>query len=117
MVNSRDKGKRGELEFSHFLKGYGYEARRGQQFSGGTDSPDVVCASLPIHWEVKLVEALNVDKALEQAVRDCGKNIPVVAHRRSRKAWKVTLRAEDFMKILGEYVKSNSPQASTKDVK
>jgi hypothetical protein len=46
-MNSRNKGKRGELEAAHMLTHEGFPARRGQQFSGGTDSPDVVCESLP----------------------------------------------------------------------
>ena len=54
---SREKGKRGEREASNFFKPYGYETRRGVQYHGGPDSPDVV--GLPdMHIEVKRVEAL-----------------------------------------------------------
>jgi hypothetical protein len=38
-MNSRNKGKRGELEAAKFLASEGFPARRGQQFSGGADSP------------------------------------------------------------------------------
>ena len=41
-VNSRAKGKRAELELSHVLQEYGYNARRGQQFSGANGDADVV---------------------------------------------------------------------------
>jgi Holliday junction resolvase len=70
-VNSRNKGKRGERQWRDELRSHGYQARRGQQFSGSPDSPDVVCDGLPwIHFEVKAVERLNIEQAMEQARRD-----------------------------------------------
>jgi hypothetical protein len=75
-VNSRQKGKRGELAFVKVLKGMGYNARRGQQFKGGADSPDIVCPDLPgIHFEVKFGDVVvfgnaAMDKALEQAATE-----------------------------------------------
>lgn len=117
-MNSRAKGKRGELEFSHWLTDQGFPARRGQQRAGGPDSPDVVCPDLPIHWEVKRVQAFQLYPSLEQAENDArGKtpdrstdrglgvggacsNIPVVAHRRNRKAWVCVLYARDFLELL-----------------
>ena len=88
-MNSREKGKRGEREWRDELRANGYAARRGQQFSGSPDSPDVVCEELDwIHFEVKAVERLNIEDAMEQARRDCGlriadcgiQKVPVVAH-------------------------------------
>lgn len=99
-VNSRDKGKRGELEFAKFLRDHGYEgARRGQQFSGANGDADVV--GLPgYHVEVKRVEALNIDKALDQAIDDAREDeIPVVFHRKNKTEWKATLLADDFLKF------------------
>lgn len=101
MVNSRQKGARGEREWRDQLRDQGYEARRGQQFSGSPDSPDVVCESLPIHWEVKRVQALNVENAMRQAEGDCGEDkLPAVAHRKNGQKWCVTMRAEDFFALL-----------------
>ena len=102
-MNSRDKGKRGELDLVHALKGYGIMARRGQQFSGINGDADVI--GLPgIHIECKRVEkGLNLEKALEQSNRDAREGeIPVVMHRRNREQWKVTMSLDDFMKIMGE---------------
>ena len=100
-MNSRTKGKRGELEFAHLLQDAGFPARRGQQFSGGEESPDVVCPSLPdIHWEVKRTQAGNPYNWLAQAKRDAGKKSPVVAHRRNGQEWIVILPAKDFFNIL-----------------
>lgn len=101
---SRDKGKRGELEVAHLLTEAGFKARRGQQFKGGGDSPDVVCEALPgYHIEVKRVEAFALYPALEQAMADGHeKDKPLVFHRRNGKPWVVVLRAEDFLELVKE---------------
>ena len=101
-INSRAKGCRGEREWRDMLRAEGYEARRGQQFAGGTDSPDVICRDLPgLHFEVKLVQNLNVDRVMnEQAEPDAGDKIPFIAHRKNHSKWLVTLKAEDFFLIL-----------------
>ena len=98
-MNSRNKGKRGELEVAHLLKEYGYDARRGQQYAGANGDPDVV--GLPgIHIEVKRVEKLNIDEALEQAIRDKRENeIPVVMHRKNKTPWKITMLFDDWMEL------------------
>jgi Holliday junction resolvase len=103
MTNSRSKGARGEREGRDQLRDAGFEARRGQQHAGGPDSPDVVCPDLPgIHFEVKRVENLNLHKAMGQAIRDAADCIPVVAHRRNRGDWMVTMRAQDWFSLLRE---------------
>jgi Holliday junction resolvase len=100
-VNSREKGKRGERQWRDELRANGYAARRGQQFSGSPDSPDVVCDSLPwIHFEVKAVERLNIEDAMAQARRDSGGKVALVAHRRSFRPWLVTMTAEVFFQFL-----------------
>lgn len=97
-MNSRDKGKRGELEVAHLLQQHGFDARRGQQFSGANGDADVV--GLPgIHIEVKRVEKLNIDEAMEQSIRDSRHGeIPVVIHRKNGKPWKVTMLFDDWIK-------------------
>lgn len=103
-MNSRNKGKRGELELVHFLKDRGIEARRGQQYAGGTDSPDVI-ASKPlqdVHLEVKRREAGNPYHWLAQATNDAGEGkVPVVAHKRNGKEWIVILDLDHFLQIMG----------------
>ncbi len=102
MINSKNKGKRGELEVAALLRGFGYEARRGQQFSGGGDSPDVVHSVKGFHIEVKYTEAFNAYKAMEQAENDCKKkDTPIVFYRKKRKRWMVLIDAEKFMKLIG----------------
>lgn len=80
MTNSRQKGKRGELAAAHYLRSLGFiSARRGVQYSGSPDSPDVVCDELPgVHIEVKYgVRGLDLGtemlaNACQQARTDCG---------------------------------------------
>ena len=103
-MNSRRKGKVGEREFASLLRENGFDARRGQQFSGGADSPDVVSAALAwLHVEVKRVQNLNLTDACVQAEGDCGGKPWIVAHRRNHAPWLVTLRAEFFFQLLREF--------------
>ena len=98
-MNSRDKGKRGELEAAHLLKKYGYDARRGQQFSGANGDADVV--GLPgIHLEVKRVEKLNIENAVEQSVSDAREGEkPAVLHRKNRRSWLVTMPFDEWIEL------------------
>lgn len=89
----------GEREIANILKARGYDCRRSQQYNGYAPEgqPDVV--GLPnIHIEVKRVERLNIDNAMEQAIRDSRDGeIPTVWHRKNRKPWYVTMRLEDWI--------------------
>lgn len=98
-MNSRSKGARGELEIAHILQEYGYNARRGQQYSGANGDADVV--GLPgVHIEVKRREQLNIHEAIRQATRDARPGeIPSVWHRKNNKKWLVTVTLEDFMRL------------------
>lgn len=99
-MNSRQKGKRGEREWAKYLTDLGFPARRGVQFQGSVDSPDVVGGLPGTHAEVKRVEQLNIHNAVSQAVRDSGGNkIPYVAHRKNGMDWLVTLRADDLLEF------------------
>lgn len=98
-MNSKQKGKRGELEWAKWLRdNLKVQAIRGVQYCGASNSPDVV-GLVSTHFECKRVEALNIDKAMEQASRDCGPNVPVVVHRKNRGEWLVTVKAKDWKRI------------------
>lgn len=99
--SQRDKGKVGEREVAKILQEHGWsDARRGQQYHGGGDSPDVI--GIPgLHFEVKRVEKLNLKSAIKQSESDAADNeIPAVVHRKSREPWYVTLPFEDFLKFV-----------------
>lgn len=105
-INSRAKGAAGERELANYLKEKGYDTRRGMQFCGLNGDADVV--GLPhIHIECKRVENLNLDKALEQAIRDTGDRpeFPCVFHRKNHTKWKVTMRLDDWLEIYKDYEK------------
>jgi len=94
------KGAAGEREFAKLLRDHGYEAERGRQYCGGPDSPDIKC-NLPIHFEVKRVEKLNLNAAMAQAVTECPEGkVPMVAHRRNGTPWLVTMSSEAFFMML-----------------
>ena len=103
-INSRTKGKVGELELVNFMKERGFDCRRGQQFAGGTDSPDVLtnCPALEgYHIEVKRKEAGNPYEWLRQAATDAGLfKVPVVAHRRNKERWIAIIDFRDFLALV-----------------
>lgn len=102
-INSRQKGKAGELELARKLKEYGYDARRSVQYNGKDGQADVL--GLPhIHIEAKRVERLNLYDAMDQAKRDAKNgDKPAVFHRKNRSNWLVTMELENFMEIFKEY--------------
>lgn len=109
-MNSRQKGCRGERELRDVLRAAGFKnARRGQQFAGGNESPDVIVPELPtIHWECKRVQAGNPYKWMEQAIRDSNGGgvvptlLPIVAHKRNGCDWLAILRLDDIITLLKE---------------
>lgn len=98
MTNSKQKGKRGELELSHKLKELGFDTRRTAQYNGKELDSMADLVGIPgVHIECKRVERLNIDTAMEQAIRDSkAGETPAVFHRRNNKPWYVTMRLEDW---------------------
>lgn len=117
MVNSRQKGKRGESAWRDFLREHGYpDARRGQQFRGGPDSPDVVGGPEWSHAEVKFREQHAPWEHMEQAEREAGGGkIPYVAMKKNNKPWLVVMRAEDWIYLARHAPKTIVPATPTKE--
>lgn len=92
-INSKQKGKRFELELSRKFREYGYtESRRTAQYCGNTgDASDVV--GLPgIHVEAK------------HDAKESGKDVlPAVFHKRNNHKILVTMELDDWMIIFREY--------------
>lgn len=96
-MNGKRKGDDGERELVGMLQGL--DAHRNRQWDiGGYQNPDV---SLPgIHVECKRVERLNLEAAMRQAERDAGgAAVPVVAHRRNRRPWLVTMHLDTWLEM------------------
>jgi Holliday junction resolvase len=91
--------------FASLLREHGYEAKRGVQYQGSPDSPDVI--GLPgIHIEVKFTDKLRLYSAMAQSERDAGKDeMPIVAHKRSRDEWLVTMQFDEWIKLYKAYEK------------
>ena len=94
MTNSKRKGKEGELELARVLRTYGYDTRRGQQYSGVNGDADVV--GLPgVHIEVKRYKTMTgarLAAAIKQAENDAPFNeVPAVFYREDRKDWRVCI--------------------------
>lgn len=108
-VNSRAKGKVGELTACHDLQAlFGWSAHRTQQRTGWSDgnSPDIEVEQTPsLFWEIKRVEKLNIPRALALAVKQAGRRCPVVMHRpnRSTNGWMLTIRLEDLPRLAHAY--------------
>jgi len=110
-MNSRSKGKRGELEFAKYIveqfdginiEGEPVTCRRGQQFRGGLEQPDVI-TNLPCHFEVKRTERLRMYDAVDQAMRDGGDKA-VVAHKANHKPWLAILPMDAFLNLLADRI-------------
>lgn len=107
MINGKKKGKNGELEAVRLCRAEGWETYRTAQYCGNSEEGAADIVGLPgIHVEVKRVERLNIDDALDQSTRDAAKTdkaIPIVLHRRNHTRWKVTMDAHDWFKLYREW--------------
>lgn len=114
-MNSNRKGKVGERELASKFKEEGWDARRGQQYQGGEESPDVVVGDLPwLHVECKRTKRqFRLWDAMAQAKADASEGqIPAVFHRRNRSPWVVVLTFEDFAKMAREYTGSQTERGA-----
>ena len=103
-MNSKSKGKRGELELAELLRTAGYaNARRSAQYCGNTgDAPDITGVE-GLHIECKRREQIQDEVFMQQAEKEAKKGeVPVVMYRRSREKWKVCIRLDLFMLIWAE---------------
>ena len=108
-MNSRRKGKTGELALVRKLKEYGYDVRRSQQYAGINNDADVVGID-HLHIECKYT-AQGHGKTyewIEQAARDKKPDeMPVVMHKKVSKEyrgneWLVTMTLDDFITLWSE---------------
>lgn len=100
---SRNRGKRGERLWCSFCREQGYDVHRTAQYRGNTGAAGDVEGLPFVHVEVKYVQHLNIRMAMEQSIHDAAAeekgNLPIVAHKRTREEWLVTM-TESGWKIL-----------------
>jgi len=103
-ANGNQKGKRGEREVANLLTANGFPARRGQQFSGSPDSPDVVCEIFgDCNIEAKYRETFSINDVyttIDKAREDDPDRFPQVWYRKNGKKWIVIMEAEDFLNVI-----------------
>ena len=104
-INSKAKGKKGELDLVRKLKEFGFETRRSVQYNGKADGGQADLIGLEgIHIECKRVERLNIYDAMAQANHDAKANeLPTVFHRKNNAKWLVTMSLDDWMKLYKAY--------------
>lgn len=108
-INSKAKGKAGELELSHKLQELGFETRRTAQYNGKEQGSLADLVGIPtIHIECKRNERLNIFEAYHQAERDSNGETPAVFHRKNREPWLVTMSLEDWALREHAYIKENN---------
>lgn len=99
-INSRRKGKAGELQLVRKLREYGWDCRRGQQYCGANGDADVV--GIPgIHIECKRRNRLEPYEFIAQARHDARKGeLPVVFMRRDNSDWLVLMDFDTAMQLI-----------------
>lgn len=125
---SRSKGIRGEREACEALADVwpGLQRVYGQARANSA-SPDIDAPGCPVFIEVKRQESINVHAAMAQAIKasddawtfkrvprggdgpdSCvlmdvaSSRPPLVIHKRNRGEWLVTMRASDFVSMMGQ---------------
>lgn len=96
---SKSKGKRGEDEAAELLSDiFGVPVKRGH--NKDLDGLD----DLGVHAEVKRDErtvSASLRNAMEQSIRDAGKQVPIVITRRNyQKEWFIVIRASDLKRLI-----------------
>ena len=102
MINSRNKGKRGELEAAKvWSKLFGVEMRRSQQFCGRSDESDDIIGQPGVSFEVKRTARTNVQRVVAKAVEDAAEGrVPGVLHRGDHQPWLVSLQLHDLPELV-----------------
>lgn len=108
-MNSRMKGKRGELEAVRALRAIGLEAERTVQHEGRGSAGDVRLFGCNAHLEVKLREQFTVYKHMQQAIRDCRPGgTPAVLLKQNRSPFLLMLQLSDWWRLVGEFDQAKS---------
>ncbi len=99
-VNSCEKGKRGERLIASIFRSWGFVARRGRQFKGTPDSPDVVVEDFPFQVESKFVQNLSLFKALQKAQEDANSGAACVIWKKNGERPVICMDLEEFLSYL-----------------
>lgn len=113
---SRDKGKRGELEFAALCRENGFDCRRTAQYCGNTGLAADVDGLPGVHVEVKRTETLRAWDYMTQASHDAADGlVPIVAWRKNHHDWLVIMKADDWFSLYREYYGSVGVEGEEKN--
>ncbi len=103
-INSKQKGKTGELEACRDIENAlclpSHTLHRSAQFCGKDGQSADIRGIEGIHFEIKRTERIQIYDAMEQAVSDCKpENVPTVVFRRNHSPWMVTIQLSDLKKF------------------
>lgn len=103
--SNKRKGKVFERECSKMIRDRGFDCRRGQQFRGSKDSPDIVSENLQeFHFECKFKQNLNLWDTLKKCLEEAPEKLPVIIWKRDRTIPLVTMDFHDWMDLV-QYAK------------
>ena len=101
---SREKGKRFERYVASLFRKNGFSAYRTAQFKGNSGKAGDVEGIPGIHLECKHQEHMNLYTWMDQSIRDAEAeaegSLPVVVHKANRRSTLVTMRFDDWVKLL-----------------
>jgi hypothetical protein len=79
----------------------GFLARRGVQYQGSSDSPDIICPELAHwHWEAKFTEKCRLCDWLNQVETDRNGKPYIIAWRRRRGPWIALLGLSALLELI-----------------
>jgi hypothetical protein len=98
-VNSRRKGKSGELQAARALRELlGIAVTRAAQNSGKEQAD--LRGTPGIHWEVKWCAKIGACRFMDQARADCGEDVPVVLMRENGGQWMVMVPLDELDRLF-----------------
>lgn len=110
-LNSRRKGKVGELEAVSLLKKlFGWTGvRRSQQHCATDSAMDIIVQETPGLWyEIKRVQKLNVPATMKQSKQSSGGKPVVLLHRPNQCQWMITCFLEELPAVIDEISRAGS---------
>lgn len=103
-INSRSKGKRGELSWSKLCTEAGFPMRRSQQYAGTNADADCVAIGKHAldgwHHECKWTEQFCLRDWIAKAISDSRGKPFLIAHKYNNGPVTVTLLAEEFFNLI-----------------
>jgi len=105
MINSKRKGKTGELELAKIFSKFLPKFERSQQYKGATHSSDIQCTddriNAILYVECKRCQNLKLDDWINKAKAEAAPiDYAVICHKKNHGRWMATLDLKDFLEMF-----------------